>query len=104
MLEIDHNGPGFFYKVYWRLYNGTNWNIKNITDWQQSSVMILNQPSYTLYKIKVAAVNERGEANVAAEEVNGWSGEDSKDSLFSYISLYWVLIDSFKSCLIDHQV
>jgi hypothetical protein len=39
-------------------------------------ITIRFQPTYLRYKIKVVAHNEKGEANVAAEEVIGYSGED----------------------------
>merc|ERR1719507_1708418 len=38
-------------------------------------MLIRNQPTYTRYRIKVIAHNQKGEANVAAEEIIGYSGE-----------------------------
>ena len=101
MPEIEHNGRGFYYLVYWRRdILGEDWNIeKKITDWKVSSVLIPNQPTFKRYRIKgnrllwvtkehfdlfsgylyvvaVVAFNEIGEANVAAQEVPGYSGED----------------------------
>ncbi|KAK2722733.1 hypothetical protein QYM36_003051, partial [Artemia franciscana] len=77
MPEIEHNAPRFYYRVYWRRdIDGSASNIEDVTDWKQSSVVIPNQPTFERYRIKVVAINERGEANVAAQEVNGWSGED----------------------------
>ncbi len=47
-----------------------------MADWRLKEVLIPNQPTYQRYRIKVVAHNEKGEANVAAEEVVGYSGED----------------------------
>jgi len=92
MPEIEHNGRGFYYLVYWRRdILGEDWNIeKKITDWKISSVLIPNQPTFKRYRIKVVAFNEIGEANVAALEVAGYSGEDvplEAPSNFSYTQI-----------------
>ncbi len=52
------------------------WNIKEIYDWKVESLVVDSQPTYQRYKIKIVAHNDLGEANVAAEEVIGYSGED----------------------------
>ncbi|KAK4016086.1 neuroglian isoform X3 [Daphnia magna] len=77
MPEIEHNGRNFHYRVYWRRdIPGEDWNIEMISDWRQSSILIPNQPTFKRYRIKVVAFNQVGEANVAAQEVTGYSGED----------------------------
>ncbi|XP_058814203.1 neuroglian isoform X1 [Topomyia yanbarensis] len=77
MSEIEHNAPRFQYRVYWQLDTGVdNWNTEDIFDWQQSALLVRDQPTFQRYRIKVVAINELGEANVAPKEVIGYSGED----------------------------
>lgn len=77
MPQIEHNAPKFQYRVYWKQDKpGERWKIEDIADWRIKEIQIKNQPTYMPYKIKVVAHNEKGEANVAAEEVIGYSGED----------------------------
>jgi len=77
MPQIEHNAPKFKYRIYWKLDKpGERWKIEDIADWRLKELVIPNQPTYQRYKIKVVAHNEKGEANVAAEEVIGYSGED----------------------------
>ena len=53
MPEIEHNGRGFYYLVYWkRDILGEDWNIEKISDWRQSSILIPNQPTFKRYRIK----------------------------------------------------
>ncbi|TRY75568.1 hypothetical protein TCAL_04520 [Tigriopus californicus] len=77
MPEIEHNAPKFKYRIYWRQDKpGERWKIEDLADWRLKEILIPNQPTYSKYKIKVVAHNQKGEANVAAEEVLGYSGED----------------------------
>ncbi|KAK8743667.1 hypothetical protein OTU49_001198 [Cherax quadricarinatus] len=78
MPEIDHNGPGFKYRVYWKRddIDNAKWQTEDVVDWQQDHYVIPNQPTFKPYKIKVEAHNDRGQAHVAAPEITGWSGED----------------------------
>ena len=77
MQQLEHNAPGFHYKIYWKMDGpGHKWNIREIYDWKQNNLQIEDQPTYKPYKIKIVAHNDLGEANVAAEEVTGYSGED----------------------------
>ena len=77
MKQLEHNAPGFHYKIYWKMDGpGQKWNIREIYDWKQSKLQIDDQPTYKPYKIKIVAHNDLGEANVAAEEMTGYSGED----------------------------
>ncbi|XP_049962681.1 neuroglian [Schistocerca serialis cubense] len=77
MPEIEHNAPGFSYRVYWRRnIDGTQWTSRDITDWQQSQFEVTGQPTFQEYRIKVVAINEMGESNVSPREVIGYSGED----------------------------
>ncbi|XP_033310164.1 neuroglian isoform X1 [Bombus bifarius] len=77
MPQIEHNAPKFMYRVYYRRdIPGEKWTIEDIHDWKKNSLVVDNQPTYQRYKIKVVAINERGECRVAPEEVTGYSGED----------------------------
>lgn len=77
MPQIEHNAPKFQYRVYWKKDQpGETWLIEDIADWRVKEMLVPNQPTYTRYRIKVVAHNEKGEANVAAEDVIGYSGED----------------------------
>ncbi|KAK4296763.1 hypothetical protein Pmani_030767 [Petrolisthes manimaculis] len=78
MPEIEHNGPGFKYRVYWKRDNvsGATWESQDVVDWIQDHYVVANQPTFKPYRIKVEAHNDRGEAHVSAAEVLGWSGED----------------------------
>ncbi|XP_063870133.1 neuroglian-like isoform X1 [Scylla paramamosain] len=77
MPEIEHNGPGFKYRVYWKPDDVDNarWQTEDVIDWEQDHFVVPNQPTFKPYRIKVEAHNDRGEANVAAPEIQGWSGE-----------------------------
>lgn len=78
MPEIEHNGPRFQYRIYWkRDIPGEDWNTEDVFDWKQSELLIRDQPTFQPYKIKVVAMNERGESNVTPVETIGYSGEDS---------------------------
>lgn len=77
MKQIEHNAPGFLYRVYWTKDSpNSRWSIKEITDWTQGQLIIDDQPTYQRYRIKIVAHNDLGEANVASDEVIGFSGED----------------------------
>lgn len=79
MPQIDHNGPRFMYRVYYkRDIPGEDWIVQDINDWRKDSLLVDNQPTYQRYKIKVSAINEKGESQVPAKEVIGYSGEDGK--------------------------
>merc|ERR1711884_519830 len=78
MPEIEHNAPKFQYRVYWKLdKEDTRWEVEDISDWRIKEFLIKNQPTYVPSRIKVVAHNAKGDANMAAEEVIGYSGEDS---------------------------
>lgn len=77
MPEIEHNGPNFQYRVSWkRDIPAASWENKDIFDWRQNTLVINDQPTFVKYLIKVIAINQKGESNVAAVEVTGYSGED----------------------------
>lgn len=78
MPEIDHNGPGFKYRVYYKREDIENaqWQTNEVVEWEQDHYVIPNQPTFKPYRIKVEAHNDKGQAHVAAPEVQGWSGED----------------------------
>lgn len=79
MPEIDHNAPRFQYRVSWkRDIPGEQWTTEDIPDWTTSKLVVSNQPTFQKYRIRVVAINEKGEANVAAKEVTGFSGEDGE--------------------------
>ena len=61
MKEIEHNAPGFQYKVYWKMEGpGERWNIRDIYDWKTGKIVIKDQPTYQEYRIKVVAHNDLG--------------------------------------------
>lgn len=77
MPPIEHNGPGFFYQVYWKRKTlDMDWQIVKIPQWDKTEFVLENQPTFEPYIIKVEAHNARGQANVAAVEHTGYSGED----------------------------
>jgi len=76
MPQIQHNAPKFKYRVYYKEDDPTKqWKIEDVADWRQKELLIQNMPTFQKYRIKVVAHNQKGEANVAAEEVIGYSGE-----------------------------
>ena len=79
MPEIEHNAPGFKYRVFWRRdIPGEPADFDDITDWRRTSLELPNLQTFQRYKIQVKALNEKGEANVAPTEIIGYSGEDCK--------------------------
>jgi hypothetical protein len=77
MPEIDHNAPRFQYRVSWkRDIPGEPWNSEDVSDWERTKLVVPNQPTFQQYRVRVVAINEKGEANVAPKEVIGFSGED----------------------------
>ncbi|KAI4487248.1 hypothetical protein M0804_005397 [Polistes exclamans] len=75
--QIEHNAPRFMYRVYYKRDRPEEqWTIIDVNDWKQHSLTIENQPTYQRYKIKVIAINEKGESKAEAKEVYGYSGED----------------------------
>jgi len=76
MPQIQHNAPKFKYRVYFKKDEpNEQWTIEEIPNWRQKELLIQNTPTFQKYRIKVIAHNQIGEANVAAEEVVGYSGE-----------------------------
>lgn len=81
MPQIDHNGPNFHYKVSWTKDTPTsNYQHVEIKNWNESSYFVPDQEVFQKYRIKVVALNELGEANVSANEVIGYSGEDHPEA------------------------
>lgn len=77
MPQIEHNGPKFEYRVFYRRdISGEDWTTYSVHDWMRNTFVVGNQPTYQRYKIKVVAINEKGECKVQANEVIGFSGED----------------------------
>ncbi|CAH1996819.1 unnamed protein product [Acanthoscelides obtectus] len=80
MPQIEHNAPGFKYRVYWkRDIPGKDYESQDILDYRQDRWVIPNQPSFQQYRIKVKAINELGEADVSPEEIIGFSGESEPE-------------------------
>ncbi|KAG8193026.1 hypothetical protein JTE90_028143 [Oedothorax gibbosus] len=77
MPLIEHNGPEFFYKVFWKRFDDSQarWQYEKITDWRQNQIVVENQPTFRKYRIKVEAHNRQGQAP-EPPEVIGYSGED----------------------------
>lgn len=77
MPEIDHNAPGFKYRVYYRrAIPGVPFTPVDITNWRTNRLVVDGQESYVQYEIKVSAMNDVGEANVSPNIVIGYSGEN----------------------------
>ncbi|XP_015587223.1 neuroglian isoform X2 [Cephus cinctus] len=77
MPQIEHNAPKFMYRVFYKQdIPGEKWNHEDIYDWRVHRLQLNNQPTFQRYKIKVVAINEKGESSVPAQEVTGYSGED----------------------------
>ncbi|XP_055914069.1 neuroglian-like [Eupeodes corollae] len=77
MPEIEHSGPNLHYRVFWkREVPDSEWESKEILDWQESKAVIEDQPTFVKYLVKVLAINDRGESRTPASEVIGYSGED----------------------------
>nr|XP_037271321.1 neuroglian-like [Rhipicephalus microplus] len=78
MPPIEHNAPGFFYKVLWKRDDipDATWSSRIIEDWKLNRHVEYGQPTFKPYRIKVEAHNRRGQAHTAATEVIGYSGEN----------------------------
>ncbi|XP_012275891.1 neuroglian isoform X2 [Orussus abietinus] len=77
MPQIEHNAPRLTYRVYYkRDIPGEKWTIEDIHDWKIDRLQVDNQPTYQRYRIKVGAINEKGECRTHPDEVIGYSGED----------------------------
>lgn len=96
MPEIDHNAPQFHYRVSWKRDTaGAEWYKQDIYDWKTGEFLVADTPTFQRYKIRVQAVNEKGESNVAVREIEGYSGEDSEYIFFDvFLFLYFFLIFS----------
>ena len=47
MKEIEHNAPGFQYKVYWKMEGpGERWNIRDIYDWKTGKIGMISHKSH----------------------------------------------------------
>ncbi|XP_043478124.1 neuroglian isoform X1 [Leptopilina heterotoma] len=77
MPQIEHNAPRFMYQVHYRRdIPGEKWNIENINDWKINRLQVDHQQTYQRYRIKVGAINEKGECRTQPKEIIGFSGED----------------------------
>ncbi|KAL3219634.1 hypothetical protein MRX96_030383 [Rhipicephalus microplus] len=70
MPPIEHNAPGFFYKVLWKRDDipDATWSSRIIEDWKLNRHVEYGQPTFKPYRIKVEAHNRRGQAHTAATE------------------------------------
>lgn len=90
MPKITHNAPGLRYRVYWKQDMPDNvWNLNETIDYTINELVFSDQPTYTRYKVKIVAFNEKGESSGLQNEVIGYSGEDGK---ITYISLLVVFL------------
>ncbi|XP_022649065.1 neuroglian-like [Varroa jacobsoni] len=82
MPRIEHNAPGFFYRVKYKRKDientaeETSWITEDIHDWRQGNIVKYGMPVFKPYRIKVEAHNRKGAAHTHAVEVIGYSGED----------------------------
>ncbi|XP_045164292.1 neuroglian-like isoform X1 [Mercenaria mercenaria] len=75
MARLLHNGPGFKYAIFWRRKGSTYWN-KNIVENSNAKMWEVSvNDTYTLYEIKVKAMNQIGDSRQPAFIYLGYSGE-----------------------------
>lgn len=94
VLPIDHNGPGFFYRVYWRpAEENAMWNALDVTDWQQTNVGVAIPATDTFHRyiIKVESRNAVGKAPIQAREVEAIGGEEAPLVAPSQLSVLKIL-------------
>lgn len=54
----EHNGPGFFYCVFWKRVKEKDWNNCTVIDnWLSNHIIVPNLPTYVQFDIKVEARN-----------------------------------------------
>ncbi|CAJ0931519.1 unnamed protein product [Ranitomeya imitator] len=84
-LNLDkQNGPGFEYRVSWRLQGAeTDWHHKKV---KRPQFTIRNTPAFVPYDIRVQAVNDIG-AGPDPEIHTVYSGEDTPDAAPSNLSV-----------------
>lgn len=75
MPRLEHNGPNFRYRVFWRPKGSTYWNNTYVLDENANELEINVNDIYGLYEIKVKAVNDIGESYQPAFIILGHSGE-----------------------------
>lgn len=75
MPRLEHNGPNFRYRVFWRPKGSTYWNNTYVFDENANEFEIDVNDIYGLYEIKVKAVNDIGESYQPAFIRHGRSGE-----------------------------
>ena len=56
MPQIEHNAEKFSYRVYFRKETDPQWIIEDVADWYQKELLVMNQPKFTKYRIKVNIV------------------------------------------------
>lgn len=78
MPRLEHNGPNFRYRVFWRPKGSTYWNNTYVFDENANEFEIDVNDIYGLYEIKVKAVNDIGESYQPAFIRHGRSGEAGK--------------------------
>jgi hypothetical protein len=78
MPRLEHNGPNFRYRVFWRPKGSTYWNNTYVLDENANELEINVNDIYGLYEIKVRAVNDIGESYQPAFIILGHSGEAGK--------------------------
>ena len=79
MPQIEHNAHKFIYRIYYkRVIPGEQWVTEDVYNWKQDSFQVNGTPTYQRYRIKVAAINAKGECRIPPTEVIGYTGENSK--------------------------
>ncbi|XP_032809965.1 neuronal cell adhesion molecule isoform X2 [Petromyzon marinus] len=75
MRGVDQNGPGFGYRVSWRLQSSgdAEWTTETVLN--RSHVVVSGTPTFSPYEIRVRAVNNIG-LGPEPDVVIGYSGED----------------------------
>lgn len=75
MPRLEHNGPGFGYKVFYRPKGSTYWNRTSVFNEKASELEIDVSDVYGLYEIKVEAYNDIGDSYQPPFIILGHSGE-----------------------------
>lgn len=79
MATRAHNGPGFYYILEYILVDDPKEYVHSIrVPADQHCHAIPEQPTYSLYRIRIWAANELGRSTAMPVWIEGWSSEGSE--------------------------
>lgn len=87
MPRLEHNGPGFGYKVFYRPKGSTYWNRTSVLNEKASELEVEVNDVYGLYEIKVEAFNDIGDSYQPPFIILGHSGEGGRSILYSLLCM-----------------